>query len=230
MWRPVFTLLFLILLTAYGCATKIIPVAVPGGLINERRGSLTISKGGIAVTAEAEALYRTPYNLENYFTPFRVVIRNETGRQIRISYDDFILLDEKGNQYNVYSPEKMAEIVKSDPDYAVRPPITVLPVYANQSTLSPFSTNGIYTAMPYYDQARGHWSYPYDFYRRDSRFMSGETLMQDIFLTALPVGRIIDGAQVFGNVYFRTDMRDVSQARVHVTIEGIEFELPFLVK
>ncbi|MBE9537316.1 MAG: hypothetical protein IMF07_09060 [Proteobacteria bacterium] len=230
MWRSFFTLFFLIFLTANGCATKILPVAVPGGMINERRGSLTINKGGIAVTAEAEALYRTPYNLENYFTPFRVVIRNETGRQIRISLGDFVLLDEKGNQYNAYSPEKMAEIVKSDPDYVVQPQVALLPVYPNHSSSVLFPPQGYNYAMPYYDQVRGHWSAPYDYYSRDRRFFSGETLMQDIFLTALPVGRIINGAQVFGNVYFRTDMRDVSQAMVHVTVEGVEFELPFLVK
>lgn len=230
MIRPFLYLFFLILLTAYGCATKIIPVPVPGGFINERRGSLTISKGGVSVTAEAEALYRTPYNLENYFTPFRVVIRNDTGSQIKISYDNFILLDEKGNQYNAYSPEKMAEIVKSDPEYAVRPPLAVLPVYDSHSTFTRFPSSNTYADMPYYDRARGHWSYPYDLYRRGDRFFNGETLMQDIFLTALPVGRIINGAQVFGNVYFRTDMYDVSQAMVHVTIDGTEFELPFLVK
>jgi len=230
MWRSLSAISLLIFLTAYGCATKFIPVAVPGGMINERRGSLTINKGGIAVTAEAEALYRTPYNLENYFTPFRVVIRNETGRHIRISLDDFILLDEKGNQYNAYSPEKMAEIVKSDPDYVVQPPLALLPLYGNHSTLASFPPQGHNYGIPYYDQAFGRWVSPYDYYSRDSRFFSGETLMQDIFLTALPVGRIINGAQVFGNVYFRTDMLDVSQARVHVTIEGIEFELPFLVK
>lgn len=221
-------LLLLILVPLLACGPKVVPVAVKGAVINKKKGAISIEKENITVTAEATLLYRTPYNLENYFTPFGVVIRNETGGEITIDYDDFILLDEKGNQYRAYSPDDMTKIIKSDPAYVVEPPTIAVPLTAYTS-VPPTYPYG-YQNYPYYDQNLRQWVYPPQLDARDRREFTGETLMQDIFLTSLPVGRIIHGAQISGNVYFRADMRDIKSAKVRVTVDGVVFELPFLVR
>lgn len=226
----------LLLMAIVACAPKVIPVAVSGSYINEKRGSISIEKNGLTVTAEAGILYRTPYNLEDYFTPFRVTVRNESGQPIDIGYDDFILIDEQGNQHKAYSPEKITEIIKSDPDYVLQPSTVIItsPGFGNFTGAVPpypYGSSGIPPyERPYYDPALGRWVYPPDYDLRDRRKFSGETLMQDIYLTSLPVGEIIDGAQVFGNVYFKADTRIMKSAKVRVTIAGTVFELPFLVK
>lgn len=229
-------LFFLSLFLISGCGPKIIPVAMSGAVIDEKRGSISLEKDGITVTARASMLYRTPYDLESYFTPFHVTVRNETGREIRIGYGDFLLLDEKGGQHRAYAPEKMAEIIKSDPEYVVHPyTVTVQLPYLKRYTdpnLPPPYPSG-YNYYPngqlYFDDYYGHWMSP-ALSRRDKRDVSGETLMQDIYLSALSVGAIVNGAQVTGNIYFKADFREIKSAKVRLVVEGVKFELPFDVK
>jgi len=229
-------LLFFVSLFTISCGPKIIPVAVKGAVINEKRGSISIDKEGITVTAEASILYRTPYNLEDYFTPFRVVIRNETGEDINIDYSNFILLDEKGNQYKAYPPEKITEIVKSDPDYVMQPPTVAVPLpdlrnYTSVLNPPPYPYGYYYPyGTPYYDPALRRWEYPPRSYQEYRRELVGETLLQDIYLTSIPVGSIIDGAQISGDLFFRVDLRKINSAKVRVTINKATFVLPFLVK
>ncbi len=228
----IYIFMFLAIVPLLACGPKVVPIAVKGAVINEKRGAISIEKGGVTVTAEATLLSRTPYNLEKYFTPFSVVVRNETGREITIDYDDFILLDEKGNQYRAYSPDKMAEIVKSDPEYVLRPPVVAVPLTTYTSVESPYPygyTNYPY-GTPYYDPNLRQWVYPPQLSTRERREFAGEMLLQDIFLTSLPVGKVVDGAQVSGNVYFRVNLKKVKSAKVRVNVGGVLFELPFLVR
>lgn len=229
-------LFFSFLFLASGCGPKIIPIAMSGAVIDEDKGSISLEKDGITVTAKASMLYRTPYDLEDYFTPFDVTVRNETGEEITIGYGDFLLLDEKGGQHRAYAPEKMTEIIKSDPEYVVRPyTVTVqlpdLKSYTDPNVPPPYPPGHDYysSSEPYFDASYGHWMYP-AFSNRDRRDVSGETRMQDIYLSALPVGTVINGAQVTGNVYFKADFREIKSAKVRVTVEGVIFELPFIVK
>ena len=54
--------------------------------------------------------------------------------------------------------------------------------------------------------------------------------MQDIFLDSLPVGNVIDGAQVSGNLYFKLDYRDIKSVRLRADINGTIIELPFVMQ
>lgn len=216
------------------CGPRLIPLAIKGALLDEENASISLSKDAVTVRAAMAYLNRTPYNLEAYFVPFVVEVRNETGRDISVDHSDFMLLDQNGNQYRAYSPEKISQIVKSDPEYAVKPQevtfvMPTLTNYTSQFDPPPYPS-GSSLGAPYYDSGLGHWVYPsgvYDRYRRDE---PGETLMQDIFLDALPVGKVIDGAQVSGNLYFKLDYRDIKSVELRAAINGTVIKLPFVMQ
>lgn len=218
------------------CGHKVVPVAIQGAEIDEKMAQISLLKEGIRLTAEAAYLYDTPYSLEDYFTPFRLVVRNETGHEINISLDDFMLIDDRGNQLRAYSPEEMTTIIKSDPDYVMSPPVVAIPVpgfrvYSGPQTgLARPAYESFPNEGPYYDENIGNWVYPPLYQSKERRKFSDQTLMQDIYLTAIPVGKIVPGAQVSGNVYFRADMRMVESVKVRAIVNNVVFELPFTVK
>lgn len=228
------TALLLSLAMLVGCGPKLVPLAVKGALLDEKAASISLSKDAVTVRAAMAYLSRTPYNLEAYFVPFTVEVRNETGRDITVDYSDFMLLDQNGNQYRAFPPEKIAQIIKSDPEYAVKPQdltfvMPDLTTYTDPMDAPPYPSGSSF-GSPYYDAGLGHWVYPsgvYDRYRRDE---PGETLMQDIFLDSLPVGSIIDGAQVSGNLYFKMDYRDIKSVTLRAAINGTLIELPFVMQ
>ena len=226
--------LIALLMSLAGCGPALRPVAVKGAVLDEKSETISVTKDGVTVRAALAYLNRTPYNLEAYFMPFTVQVMNETGKDIAVAFKDFVLLDNNRNQYIAYPPEKIAEIITSDPEYAVKPQDNafILPTLTNYTSPMdppPYPPNSSF-GSPYYDAGLGHWVYPsgvYDRYRRDE---PGETLMQDIFLDSLPVGTILDGAQIKGNIYFNFDYRDVKSIRIRVSINGTIIELPFAVQ
>ena len=226
--------LMALLIMLAGCGPRLMPLSVKGAVLDEKSASISVTKDGVTVRAALAYLNRTPYNLEAYFVPFTLEVRNETGKDITIGFTDFLLLDDNRNQYRAFPPEKISQIVKSDPEYAVRPQDTtfVMPILTNYTSPMdpPPYPSGSSFGSPYYDAGLGHWVYPsgvYDRYRRDE---PGETLMQDIFLDSLPVGDILDGAQVRGNLYFKLDYRDIKSVKIRASINGTIIELPFVVQ
>ena len=228
------TALLLSLTMVVGCGPRLMPLAVNGALLDEKAASISLTKDAVTVRAAMAYLNRTPYNLEAYFVPFTVEVRNDTGRDISVEYSDFMLLDQNGNQYRAYPPEKISQIIKSDPEYAVKPQDVTfvmpdLTTYTDPMDSPPYLPGSSF-GSPYYDAGLGHWVYPsgvYDRYRRDE---PGETLMQDIFLDSLPVGNVINGAQVSGNLYFKLDYRDIKSVKLRADINGTIIELPFVMQ
>jgi len=234
--KKIIFLIFLFMAVS-GCGPKFIPLAVNGAVIDEEMQSIAIGKEGVRVKASIAYLSRTPYDLESHLAPFRLEVRNDTGKEITIAYENFLLLDGKGNQYRPYPPEKIAEIIKSDPDYAVKPPTVaiVLPNMNNYTSLSspppyPYGYDYYPYGDPYYDASLGHWMYPPSYYDRYRRDQPGETLMQDIYLDSLPMGGIVDGAQVSGNIYFKAPIEMMKSFKVRAKVNGVTIELPFSVK
>jgi len=228
--------ILLIVLFISGCGPKFIPVAMNGATVDADMRTISIKKDRITVKASVTYLNITPYDLESHLAPFRLEIRNETGKEVPIGYKDFILLDGNGNQYRPYPPEKIAEIIKSDPEYAVKPPTVAITLpnmnnYTSPNFPPPYPHGYDYypSGDPYFDASLGHWMYPpsYDRYRRDQ---PGQTLMQDIYLDSLPMGGIVDGGQVTGNLYFKAPIEIMKTFRVRAQVNGVTIELPFTVK
>lgn len=217
-----------------GCGPALMPLAVKGAVLDEKSSSISVTKDGVTVRAALAYMNRTPYNLETYFIPFTVEVRNETGKDIAVGFTDFLLLDDNRNQYRAFAPEEISRIVKSDPEYAVKPPETtfVMPILTNYTSpmYPPPYPSASSFGSPYYDAGLGHWVYPSEIYDRYRRDEPGETLMQDIFLDSLPEGKILDGAQVKGNLYFKFNYRDVKSVKIRASINGTIIELPFAVQ
>jgi len=230
MFRNISCFMLLVMtLTLMSCGPKFMPVAVTGAVVDDKAGSITIEKEGVSVTASVGLMGKTPYDIERYFTPFEIEVGNNTGSEVAIEYDDFILIDGKGRQHRPYPPEKISEIIRSDPDYVVAPPAVAItaPTIENYSgvLVSSASNCSSFTGYPCYDSLQGRWLYD-----NQSRNMPGETLMQDIYLTSLPTGKIVDGAKVSGDIYFRTDLTGLTNVKLRATVNGQIFELPFHVK
>jgi len=231
MKRSIFPLLLLVLLFS-ACTIKYVPVQTEGVTITDDFG---VNRTKAYTFAAANEYWnREPQELTNYFITFYVSIQNRKRDDLQVETSDFGLIDQNGNQYRAYPPEKISQIIKSDPEYAVKPQDVTfvmpdLATYTDPMDPPPYLPGSSF-GSPYYDAGLGHWVYPsgvYDRYRRDQ---PGETLMQDIFLDSLPVGNVIDGAQVSGNLYFKLDYRDIKSVRLRADINGTIIELPFVMQ
>ena len=77
-------LITFIFITLSACGLKLIPKATNEGTIDLKANSITINKGGINITAIGMEWKYSPYNLEDYYTPIYVIVRNETEKEIDI--------------------------------------------------------------------------------------------------------------------------------------------------
>jgi len=217
-------------LSLSGCGPKVIPLPADGAVIDEKRGEITLEKDGIKITAKAAFPGRTSYAIERYFTPFFVSIRNKSGGDIKVTHESFMLFDERGNQYNAFTPEEIAKIARSDPAYAGQPPIVILPppVYENYSGIHPpypylYDYRRYPYDEPYFDPVLRQWIYPAYIWPGERRDISGETFLQDIFLNALPSGKVVNSARIFGNIYLKINMRKVRIPVKASTHSGLVF-------
>jgi len=68
------------------------------------RGDGVVGKDGLRLVGAGDAWNNNPYDLPNYMTPILVDIENHTGKDVRISYGDFSLTDERGFRYAAINP------------------------------------------------------------------------------------------------------------------------------
>lgn len=86
-----------------GCATiKLYPKSNQGVL--ERDNRLTITQNKVSLTILTNTWNYTPSELDDYYTPLEVIIRNDQEHSIETGYSDFLLFDEFGNQYRALNP------------------------------------------------------------------------------------------------------------------------------
>jgi hypothetical protein len=106
-------LVLVVLLINAGCARvpRITPSPTIEATLIPGTGILTISKAGITITAKALKDGPLPSEIYRYFTPFYVSIRNNLDYRISLSWQDFILLDGKREQYNAIMPEEVVRIL-----------------------------------------------------------------------------------------------------------------------
>ena len=79
----------------------------------------------VNVTVTANAWSGTPENLSGYINPLYIEITNNTQSPLSIVYNDFVIIDEYRNQYNVLVPEIASVIIaqKSKRKWYFRPSI-----------------------------------------------------------------------------------------------------------
>lgn len=202
--------LILSVLCITGCSSiKILPEQVENGTINPADNSQTIVKNGLEIKAFVSDTEINAYNLEGTVSAFKIKITNSTPNEVAFSDDSFFLVDGRGMQYALLTPEKVREMIKKDSYYLMPYP------YVGFYYLEDFEKTSFYnrynSSLPYY----------YELYP------------QDLFTKSLPMTPIIPGMSIEGYVYFKIDMSAHQQVKLYVYRKGAskssppEFVFPF---
>lgn len=208
----IFLIIFIASSMLSACSSiKVVPEPVANGTINIQDNSQTVVKGGVEVYTKLSDTDLNSYNLESTVTAFQVAIKNSTDAEIAYDENSFVLIDEKGVQYHLLTPEKVREIIKKDSYYLMPYP------YVGFYYLEDFQKTSFYnrstSALPYF----------YELYP------------QDIFTKSLPFTGIIPGMKIEGLIYFKLDVANLQSVKVYVYRKGAskssppEFVFPFKV-
>ena len=137
----------LLLLTVFGapllsCGIAVIPAPDQGGQVDPAARLVVKEANGIQVAVQSMAWRYNPYYLDDYFTPLLVFVRNKTDEPIPIRYEDFVLVDDHGTQFNAVPPPMVDRVVKrmGDPSYppAYYPPAMSAPFPAASYGYEPY--------------------------------------------------------------------------------------------
>lgn len=211
---PLFVFLVLIL-TA--CGVKILPKDTSEGVVNQKNSSVTIEKERIRITVKSMAWKFSPSYLEDYYTPLYIIVRNETDKGIDLRYKDFILFDDKGNQFIPISPEKVRD---SFLGYELYSSYRTFPGPYNfwEDWWRPYwyTRPWPYYPSPYYRD----YGYPYDMYN----------LHTDVIPHALPEGDIFPNAQVRGFLYFQKATEFGKELKLKVSTAGLTYNFVFEIR
>jgi len=205
-----YLLVALLMLLSCGCGTvKVLPEPVENGIINSADNSQTISKNGIEIKANVSDTAINAYNLEGTVTAFQLALNNASTNEVAFADDSFVLVDERGLQYSILTPDKVRELIKKDSYYLMPYP------YVGFYYLEDFQKTNFYnrfnSSLPYY----------YELYP------------QDLFTKSLPFTSIIPGMKIEGLVYFKIDLTLHQQVKLYVYRKGVsktappEFIFPF---
>ncbi|MEW6325337.1 MAG: hypothetical protein AB1515_08120 [Nitrospirota bacterium] len=107
---PGLLLVALALLNA--CGAVLVPEAGQTGRVDVGARVITKESGGIQITVQSMAWQYDPYYLEDFFTPMLVFVRNTTEEPVALRYQDFVLIDERGNQFNAVAPQTVERVMR----------------------------------------------------------------------------------------------------------------------
>lgn len=201
--KKVLAVIALLIVGIPGCATvKILPEQVEQGTINTADNTQAITKNGVEIRAGASETAINSYNLEGTVTAFNISIRNNSANEVAFAEDSFVLVDERGLQYDLLTPEKVRDIIKKDSYYLMPYP------YVGFYYLEDFQKTNFYnrfnSSLPYY----------YELYP------------QDLFTKSLPLTAIIPNMKVEGLAYFKIDMATHQQVKLYVYRKGASKSAP----
>ena len=184
------------------CAPKIIPRPSQEGSVDLESNIITKEKGGVKISVQTEEWRFPPYSLNDYFTPFLFLIRNNTENKMSIKYNGFILFDEHGNQYEAVSPGNIEYMMGSRDLYGNTYPDVF---FRFEETRPPY-TYGL--------EAPAYLRKPFS----------------NISLLSLPETVIYPNSQVRGFVYFRKAITYGKGLKLRVELDGFADEFEFDIK
>jgi hypothetical protein len=185
---------------SFSCGITIVPAPDQGGQVDATARLVVKEANGIQVAVQSMAWRYDPYYLEDYFTPLLVFIRNKTDAPVSISYDNFVLVDDRGNQFNAVGPQVV--------DRAVR--------HSGYGA-------GYGYPPPYYPPAMNAPFPPYGYEPYSYRYA-------DVLMLALQETKVVPHAQVRGFVYFQEATVEGKQLTVTVSLAGTSQEFHFTIK
>jgi len=190
---------FIIILTMTilaGCSIKIVPEPVASGIINEKEGSIALSKDNAVVTIASADPGMLNYNLEGMVASFSVEILNNGDKEISFDTESFILVDSNKRQYYSLTPEKIRQMLAKDTYYLLPYPYVGF-YYLEDYELAAFK-NSTNSNLPYYYELRP----------------------QDIYTKALSSEAIIPNSRIKGLVYFNVDIETLTSFRINLYKKG----------
>ncbi len=174
-------LLVLALVVLSGCSLKVVPEAVPGGIVSPDGKSLSLTRNDVTITVgavEEEAFA----NAEGLITSLQVEITNSGESEVLFDNDSFIVVDADKRQYFSVPPEKVRQMLTKETYYLM--PYPYVGFYYLEDYEKSAYKNSTNTSLPYY----------YEFYP------------ENLFTQALPMGPLIPKAKIHGLVYFQLDL------------------------
>jgi hypothetical protein len=173
-----FVILAISFLFFTACSVKIQPIPTPDVTYDSKNNTLSATKDNITVTVEVAPQTYSFYGLEDNFVIFYVKVENGNDRELTISPEDFLLLDDKSHQVNIIKVEDVAKIIEQNLFYLI-----------------PYPYIGYYSeSLNYYE---GRYLY------NPSAPHIYPVSPREIYLDAMPWGRVIPKAHVKGKIYFR---------------------------
>jgi hypothetical protein len=124
------------------CGATIIPSPDPSGQVDPAARLVVKEANGIQIAVQSVAWRYDPYYLDDYFTPRLVFIRNKTEEPVSVRCDDFVLVDDRDNQFNAVSPQMVDRTIK-------RVGYPFLPAYYPPVLNAPFLPPYGYEPCPY---------------------------------------------------------------------------------
>ncbi len=186
-----------------GCGTAIVPKPDQTGQVDLHSRIITKKVGGVSVSVQTHEWQFNPPELEQYFTPFLFLIRNETENKVSVNLKAIYLVDTGGNQFKpVVSYE--VERTMADRGYV----------------MTPSAHLGV--GMGGY---RSFFGMGFDFPLNSPRPMGS-----DITSLSLPEGDILPGAAVRGFVYFQRSAPAGDSMKLHLEINQAAEDFYFLLK
>ncbi len=108
MKRSIFSLLLLVLIFS-ACTIKYVPVQTDGVTIADDFG---VNRTKAYTFAAANEYWnKEPQELTNYFTTFYVSIQNRTRDELQVEMNDFGLIDQNGNQFDVITHDYIEKLL-----------------------------------------------------------------------------------------------------------------------
>ncbi|MBI1823665.1 MAG: hypothetical protein HYR80_06095 [Nitrospirae bacterium] len=198
-----FWMIVLVLFCAGGCGKALIPKPDQSGEIDLHSRIISKKMGGAKVSVQTHEWQFNPSELEQYFTPFLFLVRNESESKIPVSLNSIYLVDTGGNQLKPLQPSEV-EKTMTDRGYVMTP------------------TAHLGIGMGGYHSMFGMgFTFPLN---------SARPLGSDIASLALPEGDILPGATVRGFVYFQRTPPAGDSLKLHIEMNQTAEDYYFLLK
>jgi hypothetical protein len=184
-----------------GCGMAIVPKPDQTGQIDLHSRIITKKVGGVSVSVQTHEWQFNPPELEQYFTPFLFLIRNETENKVSVNLKAIYLVDTGGNQLKPLAPFEV-ERTMMDRGYVITP-----------SARLGMGVGG----------HRSFFGMGFEFPLNSPRPMGS-----DIASLSLPEGDILPGAAVRGFVYFQRSAPAGDSLKLHLEINQAAEDFYFL--
>ncbi|MHB8484074.1 MAG: hypothetical protein ACYDBV_15365 [Nitrospiria bacterium] len=202
-WGFIFLILFL-----EGCGVVLVPKPDQAGEIDLHSNIITKKVGGAGISVQTQEWHFSPGDLEDYYTPFLLLIKNETANKIEFSQKSLNLLDGRGNQFQPVLPVEVERtFINRGYPFASSAQIGI--------GSGGYSSFGFGLNFPLYPPPPVYPSSP---------------PVSDISLLALHEGEILPGATVRGFVYFRKVPPVEGSLKLHVEVNQASEDFYFILK